>query len=179
MRPSLMRRSIPRLMLVGALVALGAPESLACSGPEAARTIQRSELIGWSFAGISIAIVAGGCSLVRRRSPGRRIRWIVAPLALHPRLWMDAVHGDCGYGLRWWSFVATLGIAAGPAHTLLLMEKALRNQAETPKTALISGVSARRRPGKPANTVRPVCRPHRWKSLQLALAGGGHSSEVL
>lgn len=111
MRPSLVRRSIPRLMLVGALVALGGPELLACSGPEAARTIQRSELIGWSFAGISIAVVAGGCSLVRRRSPGRRIRWIVAPLALHPRLWMDAVHGDCGYGLRWWSFVATLGIA--------------------------------------------------------------------
>ena len=111
MRPSLARNAIPRLMLVGAVVTLGGPELVACSGPGAARTIQESELIGWSLAGISIAIVAGGCSLVRRRSPGRRVRWIVAPLALHPRLWMDAVHGDCGYGLRWWSFVATLGIA--------------------------------------------------------------------
>ncbi len=104
-----------RLMLVGAFVALGGPELYACSGPGAARTIQQSELIGWSFAGISIAIVAGGCSLVRRRSPGRRIRWIVAPLALHPGWWMDAVHGDCGYGLRFWSVVATLWIAVAVA----------------------------------------------------------------
>ena len=72
MRPSLMRRSIPRLMLVGALVALGGPESLACSGPEAARTIQRSELIGWSFAGISIAIVAGGASKYEGPTVARR-----------------------------------------------------------------------------------------------------------
>src|SRR6476619_6223542 len=98
MRPSLVRHTMPRLMLVGAIVALGGPEILACSGPGAARTIRKSELIGWSLAGISIAIVAGGCWLLRRRSMGHRIRWIVAPLALHPRLWMDAVHGDCGYG---------------------------------------------------------------------------------
>jgi hypothetical protein len=115
MRLPRVRHEIPRLMLVGALVALGGPESLACSGPGAARVIRESELIGWSLAGISIASVAGGCSLVRRRSPGHRIRWIVAPLALHPRLWMDAVHGDCGHGLRWWSFVATLGIAVAVA----------------------------------------------------------------
>lgn len=115
MRPSLVRHAMPRMMLGAAIVALGGRELLACSGPGAAQTIRESELIGWSLAGISVAIVAAGCALVRRRSPGRRIRWIVAPLALHPRLWMDAVHGDCGYGLRWWSVVATLGIAVAVA----------------------------------------------------------------
>jgi hypothetical protein len=115
MRPSQVGRVISRPMLAGAIIALGGPASLACSGPGAAGVIRESELIGWTFAGISIAIVAGGCCLVRRRSPGRRIRWIVAPLALHPSLWMDAVHGDCGYGLRLWSFVATLGIAVAVA----------------------------------------------------------------
>jgi hypothetical protein len=117
-RPPLARDAIPRLILVGAIVILGGPELFACSGPGAARIIQRSEQIGWSYAGISIVIVAIGCVLVRRRFPGRRIRWIVAPLAFHPRLWMDAVSGDCGYGLRWWSFVATLWFAVAVALAL-------------------------------------------------------------
>lgn len=98
-------------MLAGAIVALGGPTLRACSGPGAARTIRESELIGWLLAGVSIAIVAGGCSLVRRRFLGQRSRWMVASLLLHPRLWMDATRGDCGSGLRWWSVVATLGIA--------------------------------------------------------------------
>jgi hypothetical protein len=67
----------------------------------------------------------------------------------------------------------------GPAHTFLLMEKTLRNQAETPKTALISGVGARRRPGRAAHTVRPAHSPHRRETLEFALARGSHSSEVL
>jgi hypothetical protein len=100
-----------RLMLVGAIVALGGSDLLACSGPGAARTIRESELIGSSFAVISIALVAGGYRLLRRRSLGHRIRWMVVPLALHPRLWMDAAHGDCGSRLRFWSLVATLWIA--------------------------------------------------------------------
>ncbi len=44
------------------------------------------------------------------------------------------------------------GTAPGPAHTFSLMGKALRNRAETPKKALISGVSARRWSGRAANT---------------------------
>jgi hypothetical protein len=115
MRLPHVRLKIQLLMLVGAIVVLGGPDLLACSGPGAAKIIRESELIGWSLAGLSIAIVAGGCSLLRRRSLGHRIPWIVAPLVLHPRWWMDAVHGDCGYGLRFWSFVATLGIAVAVA----------------------------------------------------------------
>jgi hypothetical protein len=115
MRPSFVRHPMRGLMIVGAIVTLGGPDLLACSGPGAARAIRDSELIGLSFAGLSVAIVAGACRLIRRRSPGRRIRWIVALLALHPRLWMDAVHGDCGYGLRWWSLVGTLWIAVAAA----------------------------------------------------------------
>ena len=46
-------------------------------------------------------------------------------------------------------------IAAGPVHTFSLMEKTLRNQAEAPKKALISGVRTSRRPGRAANTVLP------------------------
>jgi hypothetical protein len=65
---------------------------------------------------------------------------------------------------------------AGPAHTFLLMEKALRNRAETPETALISGVSARRRPGRAANTGRPAHSAHRCKTPEFALARGGHPS---
>lgn len=109
------RFAIEWLMLAGAIVALGGSESLACSGPRAARTIRESEFIGSFLAGVSIAIVAGGCRLLRRRDPGRRIRWIVAPLAIHPRWWMDAFHGDCGYGLRFWSLVATVWIAVAVA----------------------------------------------------------------
>lgn len=100
-----------RLTLIGAVVAFGGRETLACSGPGAARTIRESELIGLSLAGISIAIVAAGCTVLRLRSPGCRIRWVVIPLAFHPRWWMDAVHGDCGYGLRWWSLIGTIGIS--------------------------------------------------------------------
>jgi hypothetical protein len=115
MRPSFVRHTMRGLMLVGALVGLGEPELLACSGPGAAQTIRESELIGWSFAGISVAIIIGGCGALRRRCLGHRIPWVVAALALHPSLWMDAGHGDCGYRLRCWSFVATLGIAVAVA----------------------------------------------------------------
>jgi hypothetical protein len=110
-----MRSRFAWLMLAGAIVAFGGADALACSGPGAARTIRESELIGTSFAGVSIAILAVGCWILRRQSPDRRIRWIVAPLALHPRWWMDAVHGDCGFGLRFWSLVGTLWIAAAVA----------------------------------------------------------------
>jgi hypothetical protein len=115
MRRSFVRHTISRLVLIAALMVLGGPELRACSGPGAMRTILESELIGSALAGVAIAIVAGGCRFVRRRSPGQRIRWIVAPLPLHPRLSMDAFRGDCGYGLRWWSLVGTLGIAVSVA----------------------------------------------------------------
>jgi len=61
------------------------------------------------------------------------------------------------------------GFGTGPAHTFLLMVKTLRNQAETPKTASISGVSARQRPGRAANTVRPAHSPRSCKTLELPL----------
>lgn len=105
------RHTTCALLLAVALVPLGGSAVLACSGPGAARAMGESELIGWSFAGVAIAVVAAGCKLLRRRVPGYRIRWIVAPLALHPRWWMSSVHGDCGYGLRWWSLVGTVWIA--------------------------------------------------------------------
>jgi hypothetical protein len=84
-------------------------------------------------------------------------------------------------GVRAWceSLPAGAWAKPGPAHTFLLMEKALRNQAETPKTALISGVRARRRPGRAANAGRPAHPPHRCKTLGFVLARGGQSSEVL
>jgi hypothetical protein len=80
MRSSLVRCTMPGFMLVGAIVALGGPDLLACSGPGAAKTIRESERIGSSFAGISIAIVSAGCVVARRalrggESPGSWRRW--------------------------------------------------------------------------------------------------------
>jgi hypothetical protein len=118
MRQPPARLRIRWLILAGTIVVLGGSDALACSGPGAARTIRESELIGSSFAILSIAIVAVGCIFLRRRSPGGRIRWIVAALVLHPRIWMDAVHGDCGFGLRFSSLVATLWIADAVALAL-------------------------------------------------------------
>ncbi|WP_406695705.1 hypothetical protein V5E97_32345 [Singulisphaera sp. Ch08] len=111
MRPIIGWYTMTRLTLVSALVVLGEADLLACSGPGAGKVIRESELIGNSLAGIATAIFAGGYWLMRRRSLGHRICWVMAPMVLHPRLWMDAVHGDCGYGLRYWSVVGTLGIA--------------------------------------------------------------------
>jgi hypothetical protein len=68
---------------------------------------------------------------------------------------------------------------AGPAHTFSLMGKTLRNQAETPKKALISGVGTTWRPGRAANTVRPGQSPSHRKTLEFALARRSHSFEVL
>jgi len=115
MRLPLVQFTMLRLMLAGSIVALGGPELLACSGPEAARIIGESVLIGWSLGAISLAIVAVGWTLLRLRSCGRRIPWIAAPLTCHPAWWMSAIHGDCGYGLRFWSFVATVWIAVAVA----------------------------------------------------------------
>lgn len=111
MRLLRMQRMGRPLMLALAVAALGGPEASACSGPRALETIRKSALIGLSLAGISIAIVVAGCIVVRRRSPDRRARWIAAPLVFHPVLWMDPTRDDCGYGLRWWSLITTLGIA--------------------------------------------------------------------
>jgi len=86
------------------------------------------------------------------------------------------------HSLRWWLHqprarramealhdASHLKARPGPAHTFLLMVKTLRNQAETPKTASISGVSARQRPGRAANTVRPAHSPRSCKTLELPL----------
>jgi hypothetical protein len=101
-----------RLMIAVAGMSAGAPELLACSGPRALRTILDSILIGWLMLGISVAIAFAACKVLLRRSSCRRIVWVVVPLALHPGWWMSATHGDCGYALRFWSFLATLWIAS-------------------------------------------------------------------
>lgn len=111
MRPSSWRSATTRLVFAASILILDGSLSHACSGPGASRSIMWSEIIGTVLAGLSIAIVVVGCRLVRRRIPRRRIRWIVAPLALHPRLWMDAAHGDCGFMLVSYSLVATIGVA--------------------------------------------------------------------
>lgn len=104
MRPSHARRAIFLLMLAGGIGILGLPEASACSGPRASQTIRESTLIGLSLGAISLIIVVAGCIAARRR-------WIIVPLVLHPALWMDPYRGDCGYGLRLWSLIATIGIA--------------------------------------------------------------------
>ena len=113
-----MRRSLVRFrssILAGTIVALGGPDGLACSGPGAMRTIRESIVIGQSFGYLSLAIVAVGCILLLGRSARRRIPWIVATLALQPVFWISAGRGDCGYGLRFWSLIATLWTAAAVA----------------------------------------------------------------
>ncbi len=116
-----MRRSLVRFrssILAGTIVALGGPDGLACSGPGAMRTIRESIVIGQSFGYLSLAIVAVGCILLLGRSARRRIPWIVATLALQPVFWISAGRGDCGYGLRFWSLIATLWTAAAVALAL-------------------------------------------------------------
>ena len=98
-------------MLIGAIVAFDGPDSLACSGPGAARAIRTSILIGRLFVGVSAAIVAAGSIYLSRRSHSSPIGWLLAALALQPGWWMSAAHGDCGYALRFWSFVGTIWIA--------------------------------------------------------------------
>lgn len=71
------------------------------------------------------------------------------------------------------------GDGAGPAHTFLLMEKALRNSAGTPRKPRISGVRARRRWSSGANTEHPKRSPLRRKILEFALGRGESSPEVL
>jgi hypothetical protein len=90
---------------------LCATDVLACSGPGAARAMRISEEIGSACAGISAVIVIVGCVLAQRRFVGGRIPWMIAPMIIHPRWWMDAYHGDCGSALRFWSVVTTLLIA--------------------------------------------------------------------
>lgn len=111
MRPTFLWHPTLNSTLAVALVTLSGTDALACSGPGAHRTMAVSELIGWSSAGLSIAMVVAGCKLVRRRDPSRPIRWVVAPLALHPRWWIGSGHGDCGFALRFWAVIGTLGIA--------------------------------------------------------------------
>ncbi len=98
-------------MLVGAIVAFDGPDSLACSGPGAAGAIRTSILIGRSFVGVSAAFVAAGSIYLSRRSIKSPIGWLLAALALQPGWWMSASHGDCGYSLRFWSFLGTIWIA--------------------------------------------------------------------
>ncbi len=57
----------------------------------------------------------------------------------------------------------------GPAHTFSLMEKTLRNWAETPEMAWISGVRTRQRSERAANTVLREQSPNHRKTLKLAL----------
>lgn len=85
----------------------GSSVLLAASGPGVARAIAEAELIGWLFAGISMAIAAYGWHRLRHRSFAYRFLWLVAPVALHPRLWLDAVHGDAGLRLCFWSLFGT------------------------------------------------------------------------
>src|SRR6478736_2105024 len=92
------------------VVLLGGTSLFACSGPGTARVMRISEEIGSAFAGISAAIVVVGCILAWRRSLGGRIPWMIAPMLIHPRWWMDSFHGDCGHSLRLFSVVATLVI---------------------------------------------------------------------
>jgi hypothetical protein len=119
MQPSFLRFMIHRWMLAGAIFAVSAPELLACSGPGAMTTIRNSQLIGLTLGGTSLAIVAVASIFLHLRLAGRGIPWIVAPLVLHPAWWMSAVRGDCGYGLRTWSFVATTWIAIAVALAIL------------------------------------------------------------
>ncbi len=114
MRP-LVRLAKSGLILVGGLSLLGGSETLACSGPGAARTMTKSFLIGWSLGGLACAIVLVGRKVLHGRGNRSQARWIGAPLAAHPALWMGVGHGDCGYGLRYWSLAATLWIAIAVA----------------------------------------------------------------
>ena len=118
MRFSLAHHAGFRALAAPVVVFSAGHELLACSGPHAAQHIRESEQIGWLLAGVSIAVVAGGCTIARCRGLRGRIRWMLVPLVLHPRLWMDSFHGDCGYGLRAWSLIAVLGISAEVALVL-------------------------------------------------------------
>jgi hypothetical protein len=108
---SVFTRKTVRLMLAVVIVILAQPELLACSGPGAAKTIRNSILIGWSLGGLSVAMVVGAGTLLRRRSLGRRMPWIVVPLVLHPAWWTSVTRGDCGYALRSGSAFGTFWIA--------------------------------------------------------------------
>jgi hypothetical protein len=167
--------AVLKWLFVAATLALAGSEALACSGPGAAKAIRQSELIGTSSAGLSIAVVAAGCSLLLRRSLGGRLPWIAAPLVLHPRWWMDAVHGDCGATLCFWSLVATVGIAINVA----LAARWPRPAASGPRKAswLISGALAGALAGLVIAAL--VLEGPGWSSvLSLPLAGAVLGSAV-
>jgi hypothetical protein len=96
------------MLLAAILTLVVSSDAVACSGPGAGRTIRTSVLIGATLGGVSLAEVVAGGLLLGRRSQGRRIRWLVAMMVLHPVVWMGATSGDCGIGLRYWSLVFTL-----------------------------------------------------------------------
>jgi hypothetical protein len=89
-------------MLLGALwFSSGA---FACSGPDAEASIRRSEVIGWTGFGLSLALCIGlGLLVLRRKLRGKQSAILATILLLgsgiHPALWLSARTGDCGFGL--------------------------------------------------------------------------------
>ena len=83
----------------------------ACSGPFAAETIARSELIG-------TLMLAGGlvaCLAVIALARGRGRFASVLMVMLHPGWWLSARSGDCGYLLRYVAPAATVFCVAAAA----------------------------------------------------------------
>lgn len=76
-----------------------AGESLACSGIEAAATMQRAVLIGRTAIAVSLGLTA----LVWRKAVLSKVPvlWVAAVVSLlmcglHPGLWLSPYNGDCG-----------------------------------------------------------------------------------
>lgn len=109
---------------------VGSSVLFAASGPGVARAIGEAELIGWLFGGISIAIATYGWRRLRHRSFAYRFFWLVAPLALHPRFWLDAFHGDAGARLCFWAPMGTLILALFAAVAIARQHPAVNESRE-------------------------------------------------
>ncbi len=91
---------------------MDAVEVLACSGPGAVQAISASETYA-----TTLIVVAGSVALITAiyswltSSGFLGSLFLLAMLAVHPRLWVSAMNGDCGEALRESSTIWTIAIA--------------------------------------------------------------------
>lgn len=102
-----------KLMVAAALSVLAGPEVLACSGPGAVQVMRESQMIGWAFAAASLVMIAVASVPLSRHGKGTAATGLVGLLVIHPGFWMRVNSGDCGYGLRAFSFLMTVVLGLG------------------------------------------------------------------
>ena len=91
--------------------------ALACSGPNAAKTIQDSGRIALVSLGLTVGwfLAALIVAPLRRKVGKKGLLLLAGTCVVHPATWLSPLHGDCGYMLRWASllFLPVLALVLG------------------------------------------------------------------